>query len=158
MYKLVIRFLFLLILTNILVACQNPSGVEVDAWTWVEGYLFGWEEGDTGNFTALLSTIGNMVGGPYGWIAGIVGTAVPVYVKTRKTKKGLEGIVLATQAARATLSKDDRKVFDDAARDVMNEVKGDPRNLVRIIKTRLKRLSIKKGGAIMPSLSSKHNA
>ena len=88
--KLYFKFLVIMLLTNILVACTDNNGNPVDFMPWVDGFLFGWEAGDAGSFTDIFSAIGKIVGGPYGWAAGIIGTAVPVYVKTRKTNKGLE--------------------------------------------------------------------
>ena len=154
--KLVFRFLVILVITNLLVACSNPQGVEVPFTQWVEGALFGWGDGEPGNFGAIFSTLASAIGGPYGWAAGIIGTAVPAYVTARKKKQGIMGVVNGMQAARATLSEEQRLVFDNAARDVMNDAKGDPRQLVRNIKDKLRIAALNTGKPIIPSLSMKH--
>lgn len=156
--RFIFKFLLIVIVTNLLVACENPAGEPVSMGEFVSGFLFGWGEGDAGNFGNILTTLATVIGGPYGWAAGIIGTALPAGVAAYKKNKGIQGVVVGMQAARETLSEADRKVFDNAAREAMNDVRsGNPRELVRKAKNVLKLATMKqKGSKPFPSLSAKH--
>lgn len=140
-YQTFLKFILLCVVTNLLVACVGPDGAtSVTPWEWWtnSGPAYNGFDG-TAPFTTLFSAVGSLLTGPYGVAAGIIGVGIPAYAKNKKKDSGIGGIVQGVQAGRAALTPAQRKAFDGAARATMSEVvKGNPREMVRKAKTKLK--------------------
>lgn len=139
------------VLINLLIACTDANGNNV---SWVHWMFAPDASGGSGNAGAFLTSVGQALGGPWGYaLAGVGASATPIY-KWFKHEKSAAGLVQATQEARAALDPKARKVFDDTAREFMNNAtSGNLRAYVRSKKVKLKRA----GKLALERLSDKHN-
>jgi len=146
-----LKFVFAAAVINLVVACTNSQGEEI---SWSEWLFQSSEDGGGGYAGAFLTTVGQVLGGPWGYaLAGVGAATGPVY-KWFHHDKSATGLIQVTQEARAALDPEARKVFDDTAREAMNNAKkGNLRSYVRDKKNKLRR----SGKMILERFSDKHS-
>ena len=145
------KFVFAACVINMLIGCTNGQGNTIPWWEWLFAPA---SDGSAGHAGSFLTTIGQILGGPWGYaLAGAGASATPVY-KWFKHSRSASGLIQATQEARGALDPEARKIFDDTAREVMNNAKsGNLRAYVRDKKEKL-RLA---GKMSLEKFSMKHN-
>lgn len=144
------KFVLMACVINLLIACTNSQGQDIG---WVE-WMFKPEGGETtGHLGSFLSSVGQIVGGPWGYaLAGVGAATAPAY-KWYHHDKSATGLIQATQEARGALDPEARKVFDDTAREAMNNAtSGNLRTYIRNKKDKLR----KSGKMALEKFSDKH--
>lgn len=133
----VTKLVFAACVINLLIGCTNGQGNNVPWWQWMFGPA---SDGSAGHAGSFLTTVGQVLGGPWGYaLAGVGAATGPVY-KWLHHDKSATGLIQATQEARAALDPEARKIFDDTAREVMNNARsGNLRAYVRNKKDKLRR-------------------
>jgi len=143
------KFVVAAIVINLMIACSDGQGNDIPWHEW----MFGASEGGGSNAGSFLTMLGGLLGGPWGYVLAGAGAATgPVY-KWLHHDRSASGLIAVTQEARAALDPKSRKVFDDTARDAMNNAKsGNLRGYVRDKKVKLRR----QGKMILDKFSAKH--
>jgi len=142
--------LFACVINMLLVACTDGQGNDISWVTWLFAPS---ADGSAGNAGSFLTTVGQVLGGPWGYVITGIGAGIGPAYKWMHHDKSASGIIKATQEARAALPKEARKIFDDTARDFMDEARnGNLRSYVRSKKEKLRR----SGKMTLEKFSDKH--
>jgi len=146
----VIKFVCVACIVNILIGCVDGQGNDI---SWAQWMFAPASDGSAGPAGSFLNTVGQLLGGPWGYaLTGLGASTGPLY-KWWKHSRSASGLIQATQEARGALDPETRKVFDDTAREAMNNAKsGNLRAYVRDTKNKLRR----SGKMVLEKFSDKH--